>query len=65
MLLVGSTVGAVKPEFLGRISALEPLEWLPKIQAKKFRLDDEIFDTVTPRAAKEQLRAATPPLAPP
>jgi hypothetical protein len=51
----------VKPEFLGRIAALEPLEWLPKIQAKKFRLDDEIFDTVTPRAAKEQLRAATPP----
>lgn len=50
----------VKPEFLNRVAALEPLEWLPKIQAKKFRLDDELFDTVTPKAAREQLRAASP-----
>ena len=29
----------VKPEFLKKVAALEPVEWLPKIQAKKFRLD--------------------------
>jgi hypothetical protein len=39
---------------------MEPIEWLPKIQAKKFRLQDAIFERNTPRAAKEKLRAAVP-----
>jgi hypothetical protein len=50
----------VKPEFLKKAASLDPVEWLAKIQAKKFRLDDEIFDTNTPKAAKERLRAAVP-----
>ena len=50
----------VKPEFLKKVAALEPVEWLPKIQAKRFRLDNELFDTNTPKAAKEKLRAAVP-----
>jgi hypothetical protein len=50
----------VKPEFLKKAAALEPLDWLPKIQAKKFRLDTELFETDTPPAAKEKLRAAAP-----
>jgi hypothetical protein len=50
----------VKPDFLKKAAVLEPLDWLPKIQAKKFRLDDELFDTVTPKAAQEKLRAAVP-----
>jgi len=37
----------VKPEFLGKVAALEPLVSLPKIQAKRFRLDHELFDTRT------------------
>jgi hypothetical protein len=50
----------VKPEFLKKVAPLEPLEWLPKIQAKKFRLDDELFNTVTPKTVQEKLRAAVP-----
>jgi hypothetical protein len=50
----------VKPDFLKKVATLEPLEWLPKIQAKKFRLDHELFDTNTPKAAKEKLRLAAP-----
>jgi hypothetical protein len=50
----------VKPEFLKKAAALDPVEWLPKIQAKKFRLDDELFDANTPKAAKERLRARVP-----
>ena len=50
----------VKPEFLKKVAALEPVDWLPKIQAKKFRLDNELFETNTPKAAKEKLRAAAP-----
>ena len=50
----------MNPEFLKKVAALEPVEWLPKIQAEKFRLDHELFDTKTPKAAKEKLRAAVP-----
>ena len=50
----------VKPDFLKKAAALEPIDWLPKIQAKKFRLQDAVFETNTPKAAKEKLRAALP-----
>jgi hypothetical protein len=50
----------VKPEFLKTISTLDPGDWLPKVQAKRIRLDDELFDTITPPAAREKLRAAVP-----
>jgi hypothetical protein len=51
----------VKPDFLKKAEMLEPVEWLPKIQAKKFRLQDAIFEHNTPKACKEKLRAAVPP----
>lgn len=50
----------VKPDFLKKVAALEPINWLPKIQAQKFRLQDAIFEPNTPKAAKEKLRAAVP-----
>jgi hypothetical protein len=51
----------VKSDFLKKVAPLEPLEWLPKLQAKKLRLDFELFDTVTPKTVQENLRAAAPP----
>jgi hypothetical protein len=50
----------VKPAFLQKVAQLEPIDWLPKIQAKKFRLQEQIFERSTPKAAKEKLRAAVP-----
>lgn len=50
----------VKPEFLKKLAGLEPVEWLTKIQAKKFRLQYGLFETDTPKAAQEKLRAAVP-----
>jgi hypothetical protein len=50
----------VKPEFLKKVSTLDPVDWLPKIQAKKFRLDIELFDANTPKAVQGKLRAAVP-----
>src|SRR5450755_3620774 len=50
----------VKPEFLKKIGGLDTLEWLPRIQAKTFRLDQELFDTVTPKPAREKMRVAAP-----
>jgi hypothetical protein len=50
----------VKPEFLKKVAGLEPVDWLPKIQAKKFRLDNSLFESNTPPAVREKLRAAAP-----
>jgi hypothetical protein len=50
----------VKPEYLKKVASLEPIDWLPKIQARKFRLQDALFETNTPETAKERLRAAVP-----
>jgi hypothetical protein len=50
----------VKPDFLKKAATVEPIDWLPKVQAKKFRLQDAIFESNTPKTAKEKLRAAVP-----
>jgi hypothetical protein len=50
----------VKPEFLKKVAALEPVEWLPRIQAKSFRLQDAVFELNTPGPSKEKIRSAVP-----
>jgi dienelactone hydrolase len=50
----------VKPEYLKKVAALDPADWLPKARAKSLRLQDATFDPTTPAAAKEKLRAAVP-----
>jgi dienelactone hydrolase len=47
-----------KPEFLKKVATLDPVDWIPKVQAKKFRMQDASFDAATPPKAKEKLRAA-------
>jgi hypothetical protein len=49
-----------KPEFLNKVDDLEPLKWLPKVQARKLRLQDALFDANTPGISKQRLRAALP-----
>jgi hypothetical protein len=51
----------VKPDFLNKVATLDPLTLLPKIQARKFRLDDELFDRNTPKPIQDKLRAAVTP----
>jgi len=43
---------------------LETSEWMPKVQAKKFRLEQRSFEKETPDVSKEKLRAAVPAGAP-
>lgn len=52
--------GYVTPDFLKKAQVLDPVKWLPKIQAQKFRLQDATFDRITPTVAKERLQAAAP-----
>jgi hypothetical protein len=47
----------VKPEFLKKVAALDPVDWMAKVQAKKFRLEEAMFDTKTPPIAKAKIRA--------
>ena len=51
----------VKPEFLKKVATLEPADWLPKVQAKRFRFQQTAFDKITPASSKDKLRAAVPP----
>jgi hypothetical protein len=50
----------VKPNFLKRVATPEPVLWLPKIQAMRFRLQDAVFEPNTPATSKAKLRAAVP-----
>jgi len=48
------------PEFQKNVAELDPLAWLPKVQAKKFRVQDAVFAPTTPKVAKDKLRSAVP-----
>jgi hypothetical protein len=50
----------VKPEFLKKIAPLDPIEWLHKIQAKKFNFRQNTFELDTPTPIKDKLRSALP-----
>lgn len=49
-----------KPEFLKKAAVFETIDWLPKIQAKRFRLQQNLYEPITPAASKDKLRAAVP-----
>ena len=38
---------------LRKVAALDPVDWLPKVQAKKVRLQDATFENTTPKVAKK------------
>ena len=50
----------LKPEFLKKAAAFETLDWLPKVQAKQVRFQQNLFESDTPVKVKEKLRAAVP-----
>jgi hypothetical protein len=50
----------VKSEYLKKVAVLDPLDWLPKIQAKQFRLQDAVFDLETPVEIHAKLLRALP-----
>ncbi len=51
----------IQPEYLKEVAGLDPVKWLPKVQAKRFRLQDAIFEPTTPAPSKEKLRGAVSP----
>lgn len=50
----------VTADYLKKVSTMETADWLPRIQARKFRMQQNMFSSYTPPAVKEKMRAAAP-----
>jgi len=50
----------LQPAFLKTVADLETIDWVPKIQAARFRLQQNAFETDTPKVAKDKIRSAVP-----
>jgi hypothetical protein len=50
----------VTPEFLAKVAPLDTVDWMPKVQAKKFRLQQRHYDQQTPIRSKKKMEAAVP-----
>jgi hypothetical protein len=56
----GERANYLKPEFLAKVTPLDPIEWLPKIQAKSVRIEDIRGNKAMPDKSQEKLEAAAP-----
>jgi hypothetical protein len=52
-----------KPEFVASVSALDPVKWLPRIQAKSVRIEDVRGNKAMPDKAQKKLEDAAPDFA--
>ena len=50
----------VKPEFLAKVAALDPVQWLPNLKTPSVRLQILNFETITPMTAKDAIAKAAP-----
>ena len=50
----------LKPEFLKRVEPLDPVMWLPQLRSQKVRLQDALYEKVTPNLAKKRIERAMP-----
>lgn len=50
----------LKPEFLERISGLDPLDYLPQLKGRTVHIQQVLTDPVTPAAARDKIAAAVP-----
>ena len=53
----------VKPDFLAKVKPLDPVDWLPKVQAKAVRIQDIRGNKSVPDDAEKSLEAAAPDFA--
>ncbi len=50
----------LKPEFLDRVSGLDPLDYLPQLKGKAVHIQQVLTDPVTPSAARDKIADAVP-----
>lgn len=57
----GKRAEYLKPQFLERLSNLDPMHWLAKVHAEHVRVRQVLEDVDTPKAAREKIDSAAPP----
>jgi hypothetical protein len=50
----------LKPEFLKKAAALDPVQWLPQLTSQHIRIQQVMDDSVTPESAKQRIESAAP-----
>jgi hypothetical protein len=50
----------LKPEFLKKVAAHDPVQWLPRLTSQRIRLQQVMDDPATPKAAKERIESVVP-----
>jgi len=50
----------VKPEFLKKVTGLDPIDWLPKLKLQHIRVQQVLDDEETPKAARDRIASAAP-----
>jgi hypothetical protein len=50
----------VKPEFLKKAAAFDPVQWLRQLTSQRVRIQQVMDDSVTPKAAKQRIESALP-----
>lgn len=51
------------PGFLGSVASLDPVDWLPQLSSRPFRLQQTKFSQITPANARNRIHASLPPSA--
>jgi acetyl esterase/lipase len=49
-----------KPQFLEPLVPLDPLHWLPGLSGRQLKVDEALFEKVTPSASKARIESALP-----
>jgi hypothetical protein len=56
----GERPNYVKPEFLKKVAAFDPVQWLPHLTSQRVRIQQVMDDSITPKAAKERIDSVAP-----
>jgi hypothetical protein len=50
--------GYTSPEFLARVAPLDPLAWLPLLDKRPFRLQENLFNRASPETVRKQFETS-------
>ncbi len=48
------------PEFLSKVAPIDPVQWLPQLKDRPLRLEETLFTSTVPDAARKHIRDALP-----
>jgi pimeloyl-ACP methyl ester carboxylesterase len=48
----------LKPEFLAKVVLLDPVQWIPQLEGRPFRLQENLFNQAVPESVRKQIETA-------